>query len=181
MAHFEKQLASEEIFKGRVFRVTRDAVELEDGRTSTREIVHHSGGAAIAALTEQQELYLVRQFRYAFGRELWELPAGKLEPGENPLEAAKRELEEEVGLAADRYIDLGPFYPTVGYCGEIIYSWAALGLRETGQHLDEGEFLTPARLPLREALEMVQRGEIVDGKTVAAVLKLELMRRDGKL
>ena len=100
MAHFEKRLSSETKFEGRVITVTLDRVELENGGTSTREVVHHHGGAGIAALNDRGEIYLVRQYRYALDRELIEIPAGKLEKGEDPLEAAKRELGEEAGLAA---------------------------------------------------------------------------------
>lgn len=176
MAHFEKQLDRQEIFKGRVFTVVKDKVELENGNTSTREVVYHNGGACIAALTDEDEIYMVRQFRYSFMEELWELPAGKLEPGEDPFEAAKRELGEECGLTADHYTDLGVFYPTVGYCSEKIYTWAATGLHSCGMHLDEDEFLTPVKMPFQKALEMVLSGEIKDGKTVAGILKIKALR-----
>ena len=107
------------------------------------------------------------QFRYAMQQQLWELPAGKLEKGEDPFEAAKRELEEECGLTADNYISLGEFYPTVGYDTEVIYTWVATGLHETKMHLDADEFLTPDRVPLEKAYQMVMSGEIKDGKTIA--------------
>lgn len=181
MAHFEKTLNSDTRFEGRVFTVTVDKVELENGRTSTREVVHHHGGACIAALTENDEIYLVRQFRYAFGQELWELPAGKLEKGEDPFEAARRELGEECGLTAEHLVDLGPVYPTVGYCTEIIYCWAATGLSPCGMHLDEDEFLTPEKVPFDRAVEMVLSGEIRDGKTVAALLKIKALRDAGRM
>lgn len=171
MAHTEKQLNSQEIFNGHVIRVTLDTVELENGRTSKREIVHHHGGACVLALTEDGCVYLVRQFRYAFGEEVWELPAGKLEAGEDPFEAARRELAEECGVTADEYTDLGVLYPTVGYDSEKIYIWAAQGLHTVPQHLDEGEFLDVVKLPFDEALEMVMNGSIRDAKTVAALLK----------
>ena len=181
MAHFEKTLNSDTRSEGRVFTVTVDKVELENGRTSTREVVHHHGGACIAALTENDEIYLVRQFRYAFGQELWELPAGKLEKGEDPFEAARRELGEECGLTAEHFVDLGPVYPTVGYCTEIIYCWAATGLSPCGMHLDEDEFLTPEKVPFDRAVEMVLSGEIRDGKTVAALLKIKALRDAGRM
>ena len=139
MAHFEKQLSSEEIFAGRVIRVTVDKGELENGRTSTREVVHHHGGAGVIALNARDEITLVRQFRYALGEEMWELPAGKLEAGEDPFEAAKRELTEECGVYADEYISLGQVYPTVGYDTEVIYIWAARGLHPAPMHLDADE------------------------------------------
>ena len=181
MEHTEKTLSVQEIFSGHVVRLTLDKVELENGRSAMREVVHHRGGACIAALTEKDELYLVRQYRYALGQELWELPAGKLEEGEDPFEAAKRELEEECGLKADQYIDLHPFYPTVGYCSEVIYTWLARGLHPVPMHLDEDEFLTPTRMPLEEVCRMVLEGEIRDGKTVAAVLKIKALKEAGRL
>ena len=114
-------------------------------------------------------------------RELWELPAGKLEKDEDPFEAAKRELGEECGLTADHYTPLGEFYPTVGYDTEIIYTWVATGLHETHMHLDADEFLTPDRVPLTKAYEMVMSGEIKDGKTIAGVLKLKALVDEGRL
>ena len=181
MEHTEKTLSVQDIFSGHVVRLTLDKVELENGRSAMREVVHHRGGACIAALTEKDKLYLVRQYRYALGQELWELPAGKLEEGEDPFEAAKRELEEECGLKADQYIDLHPFYPTVGYCSEVIYTWLARGLHPVPMHLDEDEFLTPTKMPLEEVCRMVLDGEIRDGKTVAAVLKIKALKEAGRL
>lgn len=180
MSHSETQLESRTVFEGRVITVTFDKVRLENGAESTREVVHHHGGACIAALTGEDEIYLVRQYRYALGQELWELPAGKLEKGEDPFEAAKRELAEECGLVAEHYTDLGEFYPTVGYCSEIIYTWLATGLSPCAMHLDEDEFLTPEKLPFREAVAMVLDGRIKDGKTVAAILKIDALRRQEK-
>ena len=181
MSHSETQLNSRTLFEGRVFTVTFDRVRLENGAESTREVVHHHGGACIAALTDNDEIYLVRQYRYALGQELWELPAGKLEKGEDPFEAAKRELAEECGLVAQHYTDLGEFYPTVGYCTEIIYTWLATGLAPCPMHLDEDEFLTPEKVPFDQAVAMVLDGRIKDGKTVAAILKIDALRRQGKL
>ena len=114
-------------------------------------MVHHHGGACILPYFADGTICMVRQFRYAMQQELWELPAGKLEKGEDPFEAAKRELEEECGLTADHYTSLGEFYPTVGYDTEIIYTWVATGLHETQMHLDADEFLTPDRVPLEKA------------------------------
>ena len=181
MSHSETQLESRTVFEGRVITVTFDKVRLENGAEGTREVVHHHGGACIAALTDRDEIYLVRQYRYALGQELWELPAGKLEKGEDPFEAAKRELGEECGLTADHYTPLGEFYPTVGYDTEVIYMWAATGLHKTQMHLDDDEFLTPDRIPLAKAYEMVMRNEIKDGKTIAGVLKLKALVDEGKL
>ncbi len=178
--HNETTLASETIFTGRIIRVTKDTVRLENGSTSTREVVHHNGGACVAALTETGEVYLVRQFRYPYGKELVELPAGKLEPGEDPRVAALRELEEEVGVQADEMISLGEFYPSCGYCNEIIYLYAAKGLQKTRQHLDEDEFVTVQTAPLQSVVQQALSGELQDGKTIAAVLRLAALHSAGK-
>ncbi len=177
----ETTLNRKDIFDGKIINVHVDDVELEDGTTSFREIVEHSGGVCVAALTDNKELFFVRQFRYPFKRELLELPAGKLEKGEIPLEAGLRELEEECGLRADRVIDMGQIYPTVAYCSEIIYLFAATGLHPVIQHLDEGEFLSVEKIPLEKAARMVLDGEIHDAKTVALILKLDKAVREGKI
>ena len=176
MAHTETMLESKEIFNGRVIRVTVDKVQLEDGSTSTREIVHHHGGACILPVDADGNITMVRQFRYAFREEIWELPAGKLEAGEDPFEAAKRELSEECGLTANHFVDLGIVYATVGYDSEKIYLWAATGLHKGGQHLDAGEFLDVVRMPFAEALQKVLHGEIKDSKTQIGLMKYALLR-----
>ena len=168
--HYEKTLTSEVLFEGRVITLTKDTALLENGKTAEREVVHHHGGACI-----------LPYFRYAMQQELWELPAGKLEKGEDPFEAAKRELGEECGLTADNYISLGQFFPTVGYDTEVIYTWVATGLHKTQMHLDADEFLTPDRVPLDKAYEMVMSGEIRDGKTIAGILKLKALIAEGRL
>ena len=177
--HYEKTLSSEVIFEGRVITLTNDVALLENGETAGREVVHHHGGACILPYFEDGTLCMVRQFRYAMQQELW--PAGKLEKGEDPFLAAQRELEEECGLTADHYTSLGQFYPTVGYDTEIIYMWVATGLHKTQMHLDDDEFLTPDRVPLQKAYEMVMSGEIKDGKTIPGVLKLKALLDEGKL
>ena len=176
MPHTEAMLESKEIFNGRVIRVTLDKVQLEDGTTSTREVVHHHGGACVLPLDADGNVTMVRQFRYALGEELWELPAGKLEAGEDPFEAAKRELSEECGLTADTYTELGVVYPTVGYDSEKIYLWAAEGLHTVGQHLDAGEFLDVVKMPFAQALGLVMDGTIRDSKTQVALLKYAQLR-----
>ena len=176
MPHTEAMLESKEIFNGRVIRVTLDKVQLEDGTTSTREVVHHHGGACVLPVDADGNVTMVRQFRYALGEELWELPAGKLEAGEDPFEAAKRELSEECGLTADTYTELGVVYPTVGYDSERIYLWAAEGLHTVGQHLDAGEFLDVVKMPFAQALGLVMDGTLKDSKTQVALLKYAQLR-----
>ena len=179
-AHFEKTLTSEVLFEGRVITLTKDTALLENGKTATREVVHHHGGACIVPYFEDGTLCMVRQFRYAMQQELWELPAGKLEKGEDPFLAAQRELEEECGVTAERFINLGELYPTVGYDSEKIYIWAAKGLKPTSQHLDDGEFLDVAALPFDDVLQMVMTDEIRDSKTVTAMLKYAWLRQRGE-
>lgn len=176
----EKTLKENIIYEGKIITLHVDDVELPDGSRSIREIVEHSGGVCVAAMTEGKELYFVRQYRYPYKRVLLELPAGKLEKGENPLKAGIRELEEECGVVADEVISVGTVYPTVAYCSEIIYLFAAKGLKSTGQHLDDGEFLDVEKIPLDKAVEMVMNGDISDSKTVALVLKLDKLVKEGK-
>ena len=181
MSFEEKTLNTKVIYEGKIITVHVDDVELSDGTTSVREIVEHSGGVCVAPLTDSGELLFVRQFRYPYKRELLELPAGKLEKGENPLEAGIRELEEECGVIAEKVFSLGTVYPTVAYCSEIIYLYGAVGLRSTRQHLDLGEFLAVEKKPLDEAVRMVMNGEISDAKTVALILKMSKLKEAGEI
>lgn len=177
----EKTLGVNTIFKGKIIDVHVDDIELPDGKKAKREVVEHSGGVCVAPLTDNDELLMVRQFRYPFSRELLEVPAGKLEKGEDPLDAGIRELEEECGVVADKVISLGEIYPTVAYCSEVIRMYAATGLHKTKQNLDDGEFLYIEKVKFSEALSMVMSGDIRDAKTVAAILKLEVMKKEGKI
>ncbi len=170
MELYEKTLSSETIYEGKVIRVTRDEIELPDGKRSVREVVGHPGGACAAALDEQNRLLMVEQYRYPMGERVLEIPAGKLEYGENPAAAVARELREETGCTADRIEPLGTLYPTPGYCAEKLYIYLATGLHAGAQQLDEDENLAVRALPLRDALGMVDRGELKDAKTVAAIL-----------
>ena len=176
MKLFEKTLTSETKFEGRIIKVLRDTVELENGKTSAREVVCHNGGVCVAALTEQNEVLLVRQFRYPYKEVLLELPAGKLEKGEDPFEAVKREQMEETGT-----ISLGNLYPSPGYCGEIIRIWACRVAQKGEMHLDEDEFLEVERIPLDKAVEMVLNNEIPDSKTQVGILKTAALVKAGKL
>lgn len=176
----EKTIAQKKIFDGKIITVHVDDVVLEDGTKSFREVVEHNGGVCVAALTDEKELFFVRQYRYPFKRELLELPAGKLELGEDPIIAGMRELEEECGVEAEDVISMGEIYPTVAYCSEIIYLFAAKGLHSVGQKLDTGEFLSVEKIPLEKAAEMVMNGEISDAKTVTLILKLDRLVKEGK-
>lgn len=175
----EKTVKKNYIYNGRIINVRCDDAELPNGQPCIREVVEHPGGVCIAALTENDELIFVRQFRYPYMEVIPELPAGKLEKGEDPFESGQRELEEEAGCVAAEYRDLGKFYPSPGYCGEIIHLYAAKNLTFTKQNLDEDEFLNVEKIPLEKAVEMVLNNEIRDGKTQAAVLKVKGLRDKG--
>lgn len=168
---FEKQLSQELIYDGKILKLTRDTALLENGETVYREVVHHSGGVCVLPLTDEGEVIFVKQFRYPFQSVLLEIPAGKREAGEDPLQCGIRELSEEVGATAKEIIPLGKLYPTVAYDTEVIYMYLARGLSFDKQHLDEDEFVDVAKIPLKEAYDMVMRDEIPDSKTQIAILK----------
>lgn len=177
----EKTLSRQDIYKGKIIDVHCDTVELPNGDQSKREVVGHPGGVCIAALTEDNELLFVRQYRYPYAEVVLELPAGKLEPGANPLENGKRELREETGAQGFGYLSLGKLYPTPGYCSEIIHLYFC---RVTGfgkMNPDEDEFLEVERIPVNKAVEMVLNNEIPDAKTQTAVLKVGMMLARGIL
>ena len=175
----EHTLSQEYKFKGRIINLRVDKAQLPNGATATREVVEHPGGVCIAALTAENELLFVRQFRYPYGEVIPELPAGKLTPGEDPLECGKRELKEETGAVAERYVSLGKLYPSPGYCGEIIWMYLATGLSYGEQNPDEDEFLEVERIPLEQAAQLVLDNRIDDAKTQAAVLKVYLRHLRG--
>lgn len=167
----EKTIGTEKIFEGKILSVTRDTVELPNGSTAFREVVHHSGGVCVVPLTDEGEIIMVKQFRYPFSQVLLEVPAGKREKGEDPLVCGTRELKEECGAVAEKIIPLGKLYPTVAYDTEIIYMFLATGLTFGEQKLDEDEFLDVVRIPLEDAVKMVMNDEIPDSKTQLAILK----------
>lgn len=176
----EKRIDGECIYTGKIINITVDTVELPNKSTAKREVVGHPGGVTVLPLTDNGEIVMVKQFRYPYNEALLEIPAGKLEYGENPFEAGKRELREETGVEASNYIDLGVMYPTPGYCAEKIYMYAATGLGFFEQNLDEDEFLNVEVMPFDEALRKVMSGEIRDGKTQIAILKYNELRRSGQ-
>ena len=174
----EKTLASEQIFDGRLLKVYRDEVELASGRTSTREFVHHPGGAAVVALDGEGNVYLERQFRYPYHKVVIEIPAGKLEPGEDPADAIRRELKEEIGAEAGRWDALGHIMPSVGYTDEMLYLYLARDLTFGSTHWDEDEALETFKLPFGEALAQAADGRINDAKTLAALFRAEKLMRE---
>lgn len=177
----EIRLSGETLYDGHIIRVEKDTVLLENGAEAFREVVRHPGGATAAALTEKNELLMVKQFRYPYGEVILECPAGKLEPGEDPFLAIQRELREETGALCEGYIDLGKMYPTPGYCGEIIHMYACRVKALGDTDPDEDEFLEVERVPFEEAVQMVLDGRIRDGKTQIMILKLKALLEAGKL
>ena len=171
----EKTLSSEKIYDGAIIHVRRDRVLLPNGPTSTREIVEHPGGVGILALEADGTVLLVRQYRYAFGRTLLEIPAGKREPGEEPFVTARRELREETGAIAESWTPLGSLIASPGCYDEVLHLYLARGLTFGDTHPDEDEFLSVRRIPFQELVQRCLSGEIQDGKTVTAVLKAKFL------
>lgn len=175
----ETTLSKNHVYKGKVINLRVDDALLPNGSTAKREIVEHNGGVCVAALTDNQEVLMVKQFRYPYMEVIYEIPAGKRDGDEQPLVCGKRELKEETGATAETFIELGELYPSPGYCGEIIWMYAAKGLSFGEQSTDEDEFLEVERIPLEKAIQMILSGEIKDAKTQAAILKLnELCKRN---
>ena len=176
MELIEKTLKRNDIFEGRIIRVHVDDIELENGQPGRREVVDHPGGVCVAAVTKNRELLFVRQYRYPYHEVCLELPAGKLEPGEDPAEAIKRELMEETGCTGRDWQFCGNLYPSPGYCGEIIRLWFCYVDEESGtQELDEDEFVVCEKIPIAKAVEMVMNNEIPDAKTQVLILRAAKM------
>ena len=174
----ERRISGETVFTGKIFTVERDTVDC-GGFTAGREVVRHPGGVAVLAVDGKDRVVMVRQFRYAVGQVLLELPAGRLEPGEDPMAAGLRELSEETGYAASHIEPLGRMIPTGGYDSEILWLYLATGLTGCAPHPDEGEILTGELVPFDEAIRMVLDGTIEDGKTCYGLMKYALTRGKG--
>ena len=171
MDYTEKKLRRVNGYTGIIVDVHTDMIRLPNGEITMREVVHHPGGICVAAISDNGMVTLVRQFRYPFAEHLLELPAGKLEPGEEPLSAAKRELSEETGLEAEHWTALGAVYTSPGFSTETLYLYLATGLYQGAAHPDPNEFLDVEQLPLDELIRRIDRGEIHDAKTVIGSLR----------
>lgn len=176
----ETQISTKRIYEGKVINVRVDQVEVNHCQV-VREMVEHPGGVAILAMDEDKKIFCVTQYRYAQGKEMLELPAGKLERKEDPLETGKRELIEETGYKAENWLFLGEFVPTGAYLEEKIFMYFASELSYVGQHFDEDEYIELSKHTLEELIEMILDQRIVDGKTIAMVLKVDKMIQRGLL
>lgn len=164
----EKTLTSQIVYDGKIITVRRDEIELANGRKSFREVVEHSGGVVIVALKGDSILF-VKQFRYPIKEVITELPAGKLEKGEDPDAACERELEEETGYRAKHWTSLGYIYTSIGFCDEKLYIYLAQELEFVGEHPDDGEILENYEYKIKDVEEMIQNGKINDAKTICAI------------
>lgn len=171
--YYEKRLDGQVKYKGIIVTVRLDDAELHNGARVKREVVEHPGGVTILPVDEAGNCYMVRQFRYPFGRMMLEAPAGKLEYGEDHRACAERELSEETGFTADELIYLGGCCTSPGFSTEVLHIYLALGLHPGESHPDQDEFLNVEKHSLEELSRMVMAGEIDDGKTIVAVLKAE--------
>ena len=176
-----KQLTHRPLYKGRVVDLEVDTVELPNGRTCDLEIVRHPGAAAIVPIDNEGQVLLVRQHRYATGGDLLEIPAGKLDPREEPEACARREVEEETGFAAGKIKSLGWIWMTPGYSDEKIWLYLAQRLRPTEQRLDADEIITIERLPLAAAVQAAVAGQITDAKSVCGLLRAAHILQKGRL
>jgi ADP-ribose pyrophosphatase len=173
----EKAISSERVFEGKMIKLRVDTVALPNGSTATREVIEHPGAVAVIALTEQGELLMVRQYRHATGEILLEIPAGKRDPGEDPLSCAHRELEEETGCRARQWKTLFSYFSTPGFSDEMLSLIMATDLEQGTAHTDEEEFIEVVTVPVAEALRMVYRGEIRDAKTIIGILVLSRLQQ----
>lgn len=170
MTYEEKTISSERIYEGKILNLRKDKVYVKGDQTSYREIVEHNGGVGIAAVTEDGKMLMVEQYRKAAEQVVLEIPAGTREPGEDPMITGIRELREETGYTAEKFSWLTSFYSSIGYSTEVIHLYLATGLSPGETDFDENEAIDIKEYPVSELKEMVLAGEIMDGKTVAAIL-----------
>ena len=171
MKFYEKQVKTETVYEGMIVSVRKDIAELQNGNTAGREVVVHPGGVGIVAVTNENKVLMVRQYRYPMEEELLEIPAGKLDGGEDPLLCAKRELSEETGYTAAKYIDIGPIYPSPGFCREILFLYLARDLQQGDMHLDENELLSVEQIDIDELVNKIMSNELKDAKSIIGVMK----------
>lgn len=178
----EREISREYVYNGKIINVRVDDALLPNGKTAKREVVEHPGGVCVVPLCDNGEVLVVEQFRYPYSEAILEIPAGKRDKNdEPPLECGKRELKEETGASAKKFVFLGELYPSPGYVGEIIYMYLATGITFGETNPDDDEFLNVKKIPLDILVDSIMRGEIKDAKTQAAILKTKMLKSDGKI
>lgn len=167
----EEKKGSRRIYQGDLLDVRKDSAVLPDGSFSTREWIKHPGACAVVPVFENGDIMLIQQFRYPAQQIFLEVPAGKIDHGEDQLRTAKRELREETGLSAEKFEYIGHFYPCIGYSDEVIHIYAAWGLEHNDSAEDQDEFVENERVSFRKAIELVDQGYINDGKTMVSLCR----------
>ena len=171
MDFYEKQIETETLYRGLIVNVRRDVAEMQNGARVPREVVEHPGGVGIIPVTHDNKVLMVRQYRYPMEEELLEIPAGKLDAGEDPLQCAIRELSEETGCTAGKIVDMGAIYPSPGFCRETLYLFLALDLQHGEMHLDENELLSVEAVDIDELIDRIMANDLPDAKSVIGIMK----------
>jgi len=171
MGFFERQIETKRYYEGIIVNVRRDVAEMQNGARVPREVVEHPGGVGVVPITDDNKVLMVRQYRYPVGEELLEIPAGKLDNDEDPLECAVRELSEETGCKAGKLVDLGAIYPSPGFCRETLFLYLALDLQRGEMHLDQNELLSVEAVGIEELVDMIMENKLPDAKSVVGILK----------
>ncbi|MEX0944398.1 MAG: NUDIX hydrolase [Balneolaceae bacterium] len=170
----ETEQSTRQVYDGVLLKVFSDKVKLPDHTFSTREWIKHPGACAVVPVFEDGTIMLLKQFRYPPRKIFIEVPAGKIDPGEDPIRTAERELLEESGIRCKHLEKVGSFYPAIGYADEIIHSYVAWGLKIEDQNVDDDEFLEPYRISFKKALQMIENGEITDSKTISTLFQVKM-------
>jgi ADP-ribose pyrophosphatase len=172
----EKKLSSQQLYRGRAVNLRMDTVEKSDGKTTTREVVEHSNCVAVVVVDEQGNVLLVRQYRYPAGKFLLEIPAGGIDPNEEPIDCVRRELQEEIGYFPQKIEELGGFYSVPGYGTEYLYCYLATDLVPSRLIAEDSEGIEVVRVPISKITQLITSGEICDAKSIAALLTFLLQR-----
>jgi len=162
-----------EIYSGKIVSLHVDVIRQESGESTLREVVRHPGGVAAVPVLDDGRIVLIRQFRYPLGKYIWEIPAGKLDSGQTPRDTIARELEEEIGYTAGTLTEMCSFYTSPGFCNEVIHLFIARALVPCARRPETGEHITPEAFTLDECLSMINRGEIMDGKSILGILRFQ--------
>ncbi|MCL2125853.1 MAG: NUDIX hydrolase [Oscillospiraceae bacterium] len=171
MDFFEKQVETKTVYRGLIVNIRSDVAEIQNGNRVPREVVEHPGGVGIVPVTADNKVLMVRQYRYPMEEELLEIPAGKLDECEEPVDCAIRELSEETGCTAGRIVDLGAIYPSPGFCKETLFLFLALDLQEGAMHLDDDELLSVEAVEISELMELIMANKLPDAKSIIGIMK----------